>query len=150
MSCGSDHVVADVFRWITLVLGIGTFAATAAVLHVYLGAYKVAPHDRRGLVPKHVALISVAYLILVGEGLWQNVVRIGHPLTWYVPVNLVAFGIGLSALLAVLSFERRVVIATRRVQVADEYVIATVDESPRFRRRTGDHDRRHDRRQGDP
>lgn len=78
---------ADVLRVVILGLFGLTIGETLFIFRHYI---RLIPSTRR-LLPVHIVSISLALLGLEAEAVWQNVERLGDPLTWYIPINLVLF-----------------------------------------------------------
>lgn len=138
--CKNGSVLLDLFRLFDLVMFAFIVGAATWVLITYYRSYKHAPLGRRGLLPAHVALISLSYMIALSELAWENIKRLGHAYTNYVPINAIVFSTGLLALSFVLGYEKRVVGIRRKVRVEEDFVIDTgvKEEAARQRRRKDD------------
>jgi hypothetical protein len=111
------HPIADAFRLVlNLGLGVATFAVVLVVVHSYAVAWLLARRAHtadpnvpawRGLLPRHVTLLGVAYLVMVGACMYESFLRLHTPATWRIVVYAVTFAAGLWGLWDVLGYERR-------------------------------------------
>lgn len=128
-SIGSDaSMLMDLGRMVVLFSAAVLAGLTLWVIKSYYAAYRRAPSGRHGILPHHVWLIGISYIILAAEAAWQNVERLGHSGTGYIVVNLVAFVCGCYALWLILTFERTVVKVRSTTFQVDSMEITTHDE----------------------
>lgn len=105
---------ADVPRVLALVLGSAVMGVTLVVVAVYTSIYLV--HRRlsrahaipqwRGLLPRHVALVGISYLLLTGFSMYSMLTFVREPLTWRPFGYGTAYALGLWALWDVLGSSR--------------------------------------------
>lgn len=101
----------DLIRVLVLLMGAGVVAESVVIIGVYGAAYL---RYRRmnvgvpwlGLLPAHVALIGLSYLLLVGAALYEGMTRVHDPLTWRAAVYFIAYGLGLPAQWLILGHSR--------------------------------------------
>ncbi len=104
--------LADGLRMVTLVTGSAVVSVTVVVTWVYFRIWQrfhrhlSANAKWRGLLPRHVFLIGVSYLLLAGLVGYEVMTRIRSDLTWLAPLALLAYALGLWALWDVLGSSR--------------------------------------------
>ncbi len=83
--------VADLFRALILVLYGLTVGQILWIIRRYAKA-------AQRLLPRHITIVGVAYLLALSETAWQNAGRVGDPATLYIPTNLVVMALSLYAM----------------------------------------------------
>lgn len=137
--CEDGAIILDLFRIADMLMYIGIVGYAMWVLINYYKSYKHAPSGRRGLLPAHVALISLSYMVALTQIVYENYRRLGHAYTNHIPINAFIFATGLIALNFVLGYEKRVVGIRRKVRVEEDFVIDTgVKEEAAMQRRRKD------------
>lgn len=100
-------MVVNVLRFVCVVLAAVQIGMTLRIAQRYYQIWKSFGKERRGLLPHHVWLIGLAYTMLLGEAVSQNIARLGDPFSWHLPVNLVAFSVGTYALVDMIRFQQK-------------------------------------------
>lgn len=72
---------ADFVRFVIFVLYGLTIGHVAWIIRKY------AKYTKR-LLPRHITLVGVMFLVALTEVAWQNITRLGMPFTLYLPINL--------------------------------------------------------------
>jgi hypothetical protein len=109
----ADAAVGDVVRFAVIALAVITCAAMLTVLALHFRAWR-AVRSEHGLLPLHVALISLSYAAfcaLLALGVIDN---LGRPLNWRTPGFGVALVAGLASLWVVGRLQRRRIDLARR------------------------------------
>lgn len=107
-------VLADIFRVIELVLASGAVGVTLIVIREYAIEYRQRRHAAkaagwgrwRALLPQHVALLGLSFLMLTVLSMVEVVLRFHDPLGWRAPVYIVMYAIGLWAMWVMLKYQR--------------------------------------------
>lgn len=98
---------ADAIRYAAFAFGGLMLGMTISVLLSYMAKYKRLGKPKDRLLPLHVTVISISYLLLVGGTLAEIVDRLGaESLTWRTPTYLTAYVLGFVALMIVLRHVR--------------------------------------------
>lgn len=121
----SDHtVLADSVRAVVMGMAFVLYGQSIAIVWFYLDARRLAakamplPGTRNrqmGLLPTHVILISVSFLVLVAECAIHTWARVGSEITFWAWFNLGAFMLAALALWEVVAFERTRINEARRM-----------------------------------
>lgn len=106
--------MADVVRFLTFLTAAASVGLAMLTVWTYAGVYRrhrtLVAEGRtepwRGLLPLHVTLIGVSYLIFVLASVYATAERIDGALTWRGPTYLVANSIGAYAMWTILSSSR--------------------------------------------
>lgn len=130
-----DSLRALVMGGFFLLLGqsVATFVLYGRARRLAAQALNVPKTKTRqmGLLPMHVALISLTLLALAFESAARTWARVGTGVTLWAVFNVVAFAIGNIALWEVLSFERTRIAETRKMmlfRIDPPHETVTVDE----------------------
>lgn len=128
VSTVEDPVLTDVVRMVALALSALIFGITSAIIVLYYRVYRRRKEGgNEGLLPKHVWMIGVSYLIVTFSAATNSIERLGDPPTIFAPLNITGFGVGVYALWLILKHLRR------RNDVHSRHDDATVDARPRGR-----------------
>lgn len=102
----------DFFRFLDIVLWALGFAIALRVMILYAAVYTHRHDDRErrksaGLLPLHVWVIAMSWLLLSASAASSNIAKLGEPFTLLIPLNLLGFSLGLAALVIIMRYERR-------------------------------------------
>lgn len=119
----THQLFPDVVRWLVIGLAAVTAGATVTVLRLHYQAWRRAPNGS-GILPFHVAVISVAHLMFVVGSAVGVIDRLNaETLSWRTPLFGVASILTLVALYVIGGYERR------RVQQSTVRVVTTEVET---------------------
>lgn len=109
---------ADIMRFVLVVLATLLIAVTARVIQQYYRASRAAMKegDFRGILPTHVWLIGVSYVLLVAGSVVHHIVSLRTDPDVYLAINTAAYTSGAIALWLILRFENR------RVNIHDAHL----------------------------
>lgn len=105
----SPTPVLDLVRVLTVfVPGALVLALTIFVVIAYYRAYRLDKFKkaRTGLLPHHVWMIGVSYLLFAADGVWATAQRVREEFSPHLLLLAPAFLFGVAALYMVLQFER--------------------------------------------
>lgn len=83
----------DVFRILTLQLGVIMIVLTVIIVIRYARMLKATPRIVPRLLPIHVATIASSFIVLASSGMAEIILRFGEPATWRVPVLFLGFAL---------------------------------------------------------
>lgn len=103
-------MVYDIFRFVLISMWLWIAGQTVFVIRYYYAARRgIKKGTAPGLLPKHVWLIGLSYLVLSGSAVFRHLDHLGEGagnLLPYLPVNLVGLAMGIYALHIMMSFQR--------------------------------------------
>lgn len=95
----SAILAADFGRVFCLALFILILAYSVWTIKTYAQRWHTRKNEQRnGNLPLHVWLVALSYVLLAGEAVLNNVVRLGQPASGYLPYNAVVLSVGVFAL----------------------------------------------------
>lgn len=104
----------DGWRVIDFIIASFLLAVVIVVVRSYVTVYRqyralaiagrVRPH--RGLLPKHVVLIGISYLIVLLATMADLFTHFHQPFTWRLPAYLIAYSCGFWAMWDILGYQR--------------------------------------------
>lgn len=100
---------ADIVRFVLVTMASVLVGVTARVIQQYYKASRAAMRegDFRGILPTHVWLIGISYVMLVIGSAIRHIVSLDTNPDAYLAVNAVAYTTGAIALWLILKFENR-------------------------------------------
>lgn len=100
-------IVSDVVR----VINVGLYAATVvAILWVVLTYYQIWIRERNswvGLLPRHVYLIGISYIMYATGSVGVSFQNFGRPITPFTLLNAMAGAIGFRAVLCMIRYQSK-------------------------------------------
>lgn len=100
---------ADIMRFILVVLATLLIAVTARIIQQYYRASRAAMKegDFRGILPTHVWLIGISYVLLVVGSAVHHIISLRTDPDAYLAINTAAYTSGAIALWLIVRFENR-------------------------------------------
>lgn len=105
----TGYFFADLVRFVLVVIASLLVGATARVVQQYYRASRRAfkQGDFRGLLPTHVWLIGLSYILLILGTVSQHILHLGDRPDFYLAMNSAAYTCGAIALWLILRYENR-------------------------------------------
>lgn len=116
----------DLLRLVPIVGALLLVGLIAAVLRSYWRAAR--RPGAAGLLPKHVLLVSLSFLLFVGSATVEMVHYMADPMTWRLPVHTAGVALGVLAMVEIVRFERRRIHTSVTRVVIEETTTQTDDE----------------------